>query len=275
MSSILRFCFMVFALLVSAPLSAGSHKPAFGGDFTFKSLKPPAAGTRKRITVRVSPEEWAKQKAAPAQDGTEPPEDTDTQVSHLSWFWDEISPAAGTPVAGRFLKAVDHVVNDPSNSASPPRLDDLTKIANAHGIDILRETIDTDLSPALVLSVIAVESGGRADATSSAGAEGLMQLIPDTASRFGVTDSFNPAQNIKGGVAYLQWLMREFDGDPILALAGYNAGEGAVRKYAGVPPFAETRAYVPKVLAAWRIARSTCLTPPLLVGDGCVFRRGG
>ena len=65
-------------------------------------------------------------------------------------------------------------------------------------------------------------------------------------------------------MAYLYWLMQEFDGDVLLALAGYNAGEGAVRKHDGVPPFAETRAYVPKVLAAWNVARNLCMTPPEL-----------
>ena len=98
-----------------------------------------------------------------------------------------------------------------------------------------------------------------------------MQLMPATARRFGVSDSMNARQNIRGGVAYLDWLLAEFNRDPILALAGYNAGEGAVGAYQGVPPYAETRAYVPKVLAAWNVARSLCLTPPDLVSDGCVF----
>ena len=78
-------------------------------------------------------------------------------------------------------------------------------------------------------------------------------------------------QNIKGGVAYLDWLMKEFDRDPVMVLAAYNAGENAVKKNSGVPPYAETRAYVPKVLAAWTVARGLCLTPPELVTDGCVF----
>ena len=127
------------------------------------------------------------------------------------------------------------------------------------------------MSPAFVLAVIAIESAGQTDAVSHAGAVGLMQLIPATAARFGVEDSRDPSQNVKGGVAYLDWLLNEFDNDPVLALAGYNAGEGAVRKHQGVPPFNETRAYVPKVLAAWNVARSMCLTPPVLVSDGCVF----
>lgn len=128
------------------------------------------------------------------------------------------------------------------------------------------------MSPALVLAVMAVESAGQPDAESIAGAQGLMQLIPATAERFGVNDSFDPSQNIAGGVAYLDWLMDEFDRDPVLVLAAYNAGEGAIRSADGVPEFAETRRYVPKVLATWQLARLLCLTPPELIWDGCVFR---
>ena len=107
---------------------------------------------------------------------------------------------------------------------------------------------------------------------SSAGAVGLMQLIPATASRFGVTDSSDPVQNIAGGVAYLNWLMKEFDRDPLMVLAAYNAGEGAVKANTGVPPYAETRDYVPKVLAAWQVAQGLCISPPELVSDPCVFK---
>ena len=144
-------------------------------------------------------------------------------------------------------------------------------IAKGHGIDILRATLDTQVSPALVLAVITVESAGKVDAESGAGAQGLMQLMPATAARFGVEDRLAPKQSISGGVKYLDWLMSEFGGDPILVLAGYNAGEGSVRTHAGVPPFAETRDYVPKVLAAFQGARGLCLTPPELITDGCVF----
>jgi soluble lytic murein transglycosylase-like protein len=87
-----------------------------------------------------------------------------------------------------------------------------------------------------------------------------------------VGDVFDPMQNIKGGVAYLDWLMKRFDGDPLMVLAAYNAGENAVTGAGGVPPYAETRDYVPKVLAAWTVAQGLCMTPPELVSDGCVFR---
>ena len=110
-------------------------------------------------------------------------------------------------------------------------------------------------------------------AESGKGATGLMQLIPATADRFNV-DASVPAQNIQGGVTYLNWLLDKFGGDPILALAGYNAGENAVIAHNGVPPYAETRNYVPKVLAAWKVARGLCMTPPELFSDGCVFVKG-
>ncbi|MBL4811714.1 MAG: lytic transglycosylase domain-containing protein, partial [Rhodobacteraceae bacterium] len=152
-----------------------------------------------------------------------------------------------------------------------PRLQALQNIALLHGREIMVETIGTGVSPALVLAVISVESAGNADAVSGAGAQGLMQLMPATAERFGVTDRSNALQNIRGGTAYLDWLLGHFDGDPILAIAAYNSGEGAVRTNGGVPPFAETRAYVPKVLAAWAVARGLCQTPPELISDGCVF----
>jgi soluble lytic murein transglycosylase-like protein len=108
---------------------------------------------------------------------------------------------------------------------------------------------DFQLAPALVLAVIATESNFNASAVSPKKAMGLMQLIPDTARRFGVRDPLDPAQNIRGGMAYLRWLLARFEGDIVLATAAYNAGEGAVERYRGVPPYAETRLYVRKILA--------------------------
>ena len=104
------------------------------------------------------------------------------------------------------------------------------------------------LEPALVLAVMAAESNFDPAAASAKNAQGLMQLIPETARRFGVRNILDPAQNIRGGMAYLRWLLAYFEGDMALALAAYNAGEGAVERYYGVPPFAETRNYVLKIL---------------------------
>jgi hypothetical protein len=101
----------------------------------------------------------------------------------------------------------------------------------------------------LVRTIIEVESEFDAQAVSSKGAQGLMQLMPFTARRFGVDDPFDPRQNIFGGVQYLRFLLDLFQGDVALAAAGYNAGENAVLRYKGVPPYKETRGYVQKVQA--------------------------
>lgn len=103
----------------------------------------------------------------------------------------------------------------------------------------------------LVLSIISVESNFNNIATSNKEAQGLMQLIPDTAERFNVKNAFDASQNIKGGVAYLRWLLAYFKGDVALTVAAYNAGEGAVNKYKGIPPYAETKLYVKKVQARY------------------------
>ncbi len=109
------------------------------------------------------------------------------------------------------------------------------------------------LNADLVRAVVFVESGFQPAARSSAGAVGLMQLIPATAARFGLHDPTNPERNLDAGTRYLAWLLRRFRGDVRLALAGYNAGEGAVIKHGyRIPPYAETQAYVPAVLSAWR-----------------------
>ena len=103
------------------------------------------------------------------------------------------------------------------------------------------------LDPNLVKAVVEVESAYQIRARSSANAQGLMQLIPATAQRFGVADPWNPEQNLRGGMAYLQVLIGQFEGDLRLVLAAYNAGENSVLKYDGVPPFKETRNYLSKV----------------------------
>jgi soluble lytic murein transglycosylase-like protein len=106
------------------------------------------------------------------------------------------------------------------------------------------------LEPNLVLALMAAESNFNPGVVSNKNAQGLMQLIPDTARRFGVRNSFDASQNIRGGMAYLRWLLAYFEGDVALTLAGYNAGEGAVDRYLGVPPYAETRNYVLKIMLA-------------------------
>ncbi|MBD8526152.1 lytic transglycosylase domain-containing protein [Pseudoxanthomonas sp. CAU 1598] len=115
-------------------------------------------------------------------------------------------------------------------------VDEVATAAAEHGVD-----------PAFVRAVIHAESAFRANAVSNKGAQGLMQLMPDTAKRFGVEDPFVPAQNINGGTQYLAWLLKRFKGNSKLAAAAYNSGEGAVDRFAGVPPYAETELFVERV----------------------------
>jgi len=113
----------------------------------------------------------------------------------------------------------------------------------------IRETAERHgVNPDLVEAVIRVESAFNPWAVSRKGAQGLMQLMPRTASALGVRDSFNPQQNIEGGVRHLRYLLDRYPGNVPFALAAYNAGEGAVDSYRGIPPYAETRQYVQKVL---------------------------
>jgi Transglycosylase SLT domain len=123
-------------------------------------------------------------------------------------------------------------------------VDLVEKIAEWHKVD-----------PKLVLSIITAESNFKVLAKSNADAHGLMQLIPATADRFNVKNAYNASQNIKGGVKYLRWLLSYFRGNVPLTVAAYNAGEGAVDKYYGVPPYKETKAYVKKVMALYQSDR--------------------
>lgn len=256
-------------VLLAAPHVQAEEPPPFP-EFTFKMGKPPKPGSRVDL-VQIDPSEPAR--TGPATDSGESMPASPTAKLTYPWFWTQVPAGQGEDGARRLALAFESLRAGPGGAqVAAPRLQSLQAIAQARGADILRATIGTNVSPALVLAVIAVESSGRSDAVSSAGARGLMQLIPATAERFGVADSLVPSQNIKGGVAYLDWLLKEFRGDAVLALAGYNAGENAVKKHEGVPPFAETRDYIPKVLAAFEVARGLCHTRPELITDACALR---
>lgn len=271
------------ALIGMTTAMADSHR--LQDDFTFRRVGVPQSGATNRITVQIAPAAPSapsgpaaagsavtapRAPGAPAIAGLAP------APNGVEWYWESISPSLDDANSASLEAALAALRTAPSGQGIPaPRLQGMSELANRYGVEILTATIGTNVSPALVLAVISVESAGRSDAVSSAGAQGLMQLMPPTAARFGVEDAFDPRDNISGGTAYLDWLLDEFDNKVIFALAGYNAGEGAVRNNNGVPPYAETRAYVPKVLAAWEVARGLCITPPELITDGCVFRISG
>ena len=117
----------------------------------------------------------------------------------------------------------------------------------AYQLEVAAAAREYGVDEAVVRAIIHAESSFDPRALSRVGAQGLMQLMPATAERFGVRNAFDASQNIRGGVKYLAWLLKRFDGDLTLAAAGYNAGEGAVDKYDGVPPYKETQRYVQRV----------------------------
>lgn len=136
------------------------------------------------------------------------------------------------------LSATDFVARLSPNRRQIAQL--VQKLAPAFGVD-----------PRLALAIAQVESNFNPEAISPRNAMGVMQLIPATAARFSVRDPMDPEQNMRGGLAYLRWLLAAFDGDVIRVAAAYNAGEGAVLRHGGVPPFPETREYVRRVVALY------------------------
>ena len=141
-----------------------------------------------------------------------------------------------------------HVVAAAAARPAPP----VRAIAAPHSIAELVKRIAPEyrVPTQLVLAIIEAESNFDIVALSPKNAKGLMQLIPDTAARFNVRNPYDPAQNIRGGTAYLRWLLAYFEGDVTLVAAAYNAGEGTVERYRGVPPYVETRAYVRRIVDA-------------------------
>lgn len=127
-----------------------------------------------------------------------------------------------------------------------PHLNSVRQFSNQYGVE-----------ENLIRAVMKQESCFNSKAYSSAGAVGLMQLMPGTADHMGVGDIWDPHENIRGGVKYLAQMLREFNGDKALALAAYNAGPGAVRKYNGIPPYKETRGYVQRIMAEYSRLQNT------------------
>jgi soluble lytic murein transglycosylase-like protein len=147
-----------------------------------------------------------------------------------------LPPASGSTVAMRPALAT-------RLTAQAPVFSLIQRLAQQYSVD-----------PHLVRAIITVESNFDAHAVSRAGAQGLMQLMPDTAARYRVEDPFDPHANIEGGIRYLRDLLRLFPSDLRHVLAAYNAGEGAVQQYGGIPPYPETQRYVERVLALYGVA---------------------
>ena len=234
------------------------------------------AGDRTKMTIRRRPSSGARKRIfhhterRPAVRSPTKPK-TGRREAH-AWFWKIHSTAASAAAASRFTAALATMRDRRASGKTPTTVTALGRIATEYRTEIADAARKHRVSEALILAVIAIESRGKAKALSPKGAQGLMQLIPATAARFGVQEPFNPAQNIAGGAAYLSWLLKTFAGDPLLALAGYNAGEGAVRQHKGVPPFAETRDYIVLVMDALAAAQTLCAEPLTTPRQRCTPR---
>ncbi len=209
--------------LVTGPASATAAVPVLTA--AAAATPAPAAGTRRRVSGQVY---------SYTRDG----------VRHFT----SQPPARGSGALG--LRTVAYSVIEtcyacgvrPGVSFATVRLN-----TEAYREEIAAAAREYGVEEAVVRAVIHAESAFNPTALSHAGAQGLMQLMPATARRFGVTDSYDAQQNIRGGVQYLAWLLKRFNGDLTLAAAGYNAGEGAVDRHRGVPPYSETQRYVQRV----------------------------
>ncbi|WP_454831888.1 lytic transglycosylase domain-containing protein [Pseudoxanthomonas wuyuanensis] len=156
-------------------------------------------------------------------------------------------PRGGTQVAS--LKTIRYSFIETCFACGNPGINFGTLRLNtsAYQAEIAAASREFGVDEAVIRAIMHAESSYNPMALSHAGAQGLMQLMPPTARRFGVTDAYDAAQNIRGGVQYLAWLLKRFNGNLTLAAAGYNAGEGAVDRHGGVPPYKETQRYVERV----------------------------
>lgn len=237
-----------------APLAGPRMAVADTGPI-FKVVRPPRPGARRRVTIVDPTRAMPPGMEAPAR-----------RTARHDWFWQANSPALAAADPARLAALAPSVferIGAPADRAAAAR------IAARFGDEIGAAAAAGGISEALLIAVAMVESAGNPNARSPKGAQGLVQLIPATARRFGVADPFDPAANLRGGAVYLDFLLKEFGEDAILALAGYNAGEGAVRRNGGVPPYVETRDYAPKVLSAFAAASQLCRKAPETARDRC------
>jgi hypothetical protein len=192
-----------------------------------------------------------------------------TRDDAMAAYFFQAAAEQGLAVAQRMLKVVGEpsavvpecMRDDPVPVAPVPKIapvvkvtppKDYTTIAPRSIFDLVNKLAPQfQVEPQLALAIIAAESNFNTLAISSKNAQGLMQLIPETSARFNVKNAFDPVQNIRGGLTYLRWLLAYFEGDVSLVAAAYNAGEGTVEHYLGVPPYTETRSYVQRIVSAF------------------------
>jgi len=212
-------------------------------------LSPPAAGP------------WADDQGAAHPAPRETPEE---------WFWRRISPelSAADPIRWpEIVRRLERSALAGRTVANAP--DKVFRILHRWGPEIRRLAARHHLSAPLIVALIAVESGGNQRAESRMGAQGLMQLMPETARSLGVRNPLDAEDNMRGGVAYIERLLRAHGEDVVLALAAYNSGAGNVRRAGGVPNFAETRRFIVKVADVFATARHFCAEPSAGARSGC------
>ena len=204
-------------------MGTGSTQPASAGEVQVPSAPSASAGTRRLVQGQVY---------SYVKDG----------VRHYT----SRRPSGGGASAVRTIR---YSFFETCYACGSPGLDfaNVRLNTSAYDAEVKAAAREFGVEEAVIRAVMHAESAFNPNALSRVGAQGLMQLMPATADRFGVANAFDPAQNIRGGVQYLAWLLKRFNGDLTLAAAGYNAGEGAVDRHKGVPPYNETRRYVERV----------------------------
>lgn len=245
----MKFCAIALSILcaaaVASDISVASAAGLSGKSGVFKVVKPPNRGARKRLIINNVARSL-------------PPGRSAKRAQRHAWFWRATSPRLDAADPAR-LEALTAVAA--RNLSGGGRSKVVRDIRKTFGAEIAAAARGANVSEALLIALVAAESAGKPNAVSPKGAEGLGQLMPATARRFGVTDAKDPAQNLRGAADYLSVLLKLFEEDALLALAGYNAGEGAVGRHKGVPPFNETRDYVPIVLGYYHHAKDLCAAP--------------
>lgn len=236
--------FACATIIASSPLPS-SAAGLSGKSGVFKVVKPPNRGARKRLIINNVTRALPPGRAA-------------KRAQRHAWFWRATSPRLDAADPAR-LEALTPVAARQLSGGGRSKV--VRYIQQTFGAEIAAAARGANVSEALLIALVAAESAGKPRAVSPKGAQGLGQLMPATAKRFGVKDANDPAENLRGAATYLSLLLKLFKEDALLALAGYNAGEGAVGRHKGVPPFNETRDYVPIVLGYYHHAKDLCASP--------------